>query len=222
MKPMNACTFGLVGAALACLLSFSAFGADEASPVAKPDVKAGDRWVYRRTDHLTNKVAFTRNDRVASTGPDEILVVSKRSDQTSEFDIFQTSEWGAIAIGGLALIPRAEFFKFPLKVGATHQTAYETTNRGSPARFKFDFTVKVLAWEDVAVPAGNFRALKVEANGTFIRLDSGQRFGGMARFRFWYVPEIKRWAKSSYEQGASGFAYPDVTYTDELIQFALQ
>jgi hypothetical protein len=188
--------------------------------VATPEVREGDRWTYRRTNHLVNKVVFTRDDRVVSTGPDEILVVARQGQ--NEFDVFFNSEWGAIVIGGTTLTPRADFYKFPLKVGATHNVSYETTNKGSPARSRFEFAVKVVGWEEVDVPAGKFRALKLEANGTYVRIDPGARFGGMARFRFWYVPEIKRWAKLTYEDGSRGLGYPDTTYSDELIQFSVK
>jgi len=201
-------------------LSFPAVAADESSPVAKPEVKEGDRWTYRRTNHLLNRVVFTRQDRVVSTGPDEILVVSRQG--ANESDAFFTSQWGSIVIGGTTFIPRAEFFKFPLAVGAAYNTEYETANKGSRARSRFEFAVKVVGWEDVEVPAGKFRALKLEANGNYVRIDPGARFGGMARFRFWYVPEIKRWAKTTYEEGSRGLGYPDTSYTDELVGRSVQ
>jgi hypothetical protein len=219
---MQTSAFSLLGVAAACLLSFSAIGADEASAVAKPDVKVGERWSYRRTDYLTNKVSFSIEGRVVSMGPDEILLVAKRSDQSGEFDVFFTSEWGVIVLGGTTFIPRTDFFKFPLKVGATHQTTYETANKGSPARAKFELAVKVMGWEDIEVPAGKFRALKLEANGNYIRLEAGNRSGGMVRVRYWYVPEIKRWAKYTYEEGSRGLSYPDNAFSDELIKFSVQ
>jgi len=222
MNPRRAFAFSLIGVAVASVLSFSVFGADEASPVAKPDIKAGDRWTYQRTNYLNNTPGFRYDDRIASSTPGEMLMVRKQSNQPGEFDIFVTPEWGFIVLGGMTLIPRAELLKFPLTVGATYNNSYETANKGSPARSKYDFTVKVIGWEDITVPAGKFRALKVEANGTFIRLDAGQRLGGAARFRYWYVPEIKRWAKVTYEDATGGLNYPNTTFGDELLNFSVQ
>lgn len=220
MKFMHASAFRLLGAAAAFLLAFSAFAADETGTVAKPQVKEGDRWTYRRTYSSGGAGNFTYENRVVSTGPDEILAVSKRRDRTDENDNFFTSEWNAIALGGLTLIPRTGFFKFPLKVGASYETSYETTNKNSPDRNKFEVTVKVVGWEDIAVPAGNFRALKLEAKGTFLRLN--ERFGGWAQFGFWYVPEIKRWVKYTYADGRRGPTSPDTAFVDEMLEFSVQ
>lgn len=221
LKSVHAIAFQFVGAAVAFFLAVSAFGADETdATVAKPQVKVGDRWTYRRTDYLTNKVRFTYENRVASTGPDEILVVTRRRNSSGESDDFFTSEWNPIALGGTTLIPRAGFFKFPLKVGASHESTYETAIKNSQARSRFELTVKVMGWEDITVPAGRFRALKLEANGTFLRLD--QRFGGWVQIGFWYVPEIKRWVKTTYSDGTRGPTSPYETIGDELVEFKVQ
>lgn len=220
MKSMHASAFGLIGAAVAFLLAFPAVAADETDAVAKPQVKAGDRWTYRRTYSSGGAGNFTYENRVASTGPDEILVVSKRRDRTDESDNFYTSEWNAIVLGGLTLIPRAGYFKFPLKVGASYETSYETTNRNSQDRNRFEMVVKVVGWEDIAVPAGKFRVLKLEAKGTYLRLN--QRFGGWAQFDFWYVPDIKRWVKLTYSDGTRGPTSPDTAFVDEMLEFSVQ
>jgi hypothetical protein len=208
-------------AIVALLVAHSSLGADEVgTEVAKPAVKVGDRWTYRRTDYYSNKIISTFENRVASTGPDEILVISKRRGSTNESDSFYTSEWNAMTLGGLTLIPRADLFRFPLKVGASRETTYETVNKGSPARSKYELTIKVVGWEEITVPAGKFRALKMEAKGIFTRLD--QRFGGGAWIEFWYVPEVKRWVKYTYKDGTRGPDNPYTTIGDELVEFSVQ
>jgi len=218
---MHLCALRPLVATAALLLACSAFGADETgAAVAKPEVKVGDRWTYRRTDNLTNAASFTYENRVESTGPDEILVVSKRRDRAGEIDNFFTSEWNAMALGELTLIPRTSFFRFPLKVGPSYETAYETARKGSQARSKVEVTFKVVGWEEITVPAGKFRALKIEGRGSFLRLD--QRGGGWNKFDFWYVPEVKRWVKYTYQDGTRGPTSPDTTFGDELLEFSVQ
>ena len=69
-------------------------------------------------------------------------------------------------------------------------------NRGAaPVKGKADDHGKVIGWEDVQVPAGNFHALKVEVNSRYY----GK--GGMAddaTLIFWYSPQINRFVKFDY------------------------
>lgn len=218
---MHASALGPLVAAAALLLAFSASGADETgAAVAKPQVKVGDRWAYRRTNNLSKAASITFDSRVASTGPDEIVVVSKRRDRENETDGFYTSEWNAITLATMTFTPHLGHFKFPLEVGGSHVAAWEGIVKGSGWSGKYEVPFKLTGWEEITVPAGKFRALKLEGKGTFRRLDQGG--GGWVRVGYWYVPEVKRWVKISYEQGAGGPTSPDTNYVDELVEFHVQ
>ncbi len=226
LRPLSrpAALLRTTGFAVALVFASAAFGADESdAPVPKPEVKVGDRWKYRRTDYPTNLPRITTYEvRVTFLGPDEILTVDTGG-SGKENDSHWTSEWSAISLGGSGVVydQPARFLKFPLKVGATHETTFEVVaRRGGTARPKFEQTVKVVGWEDVVVPAGKFRALKVEAKGTFQRLDA--RFGGWARLEFWYVPDVKRWVKYTYEDGTRGPSTPSTKDGHELVEFRVQ
>jgi len=78
--------------------------------------------------------------------------------------------------------------------------------------------VTVVGWEEVIVPAGKFRALKIEADGGFFRLDGPQR--GTVKSAYWYVPEVKRWVKYAVEQTMLGRAW--TKEGDELVDFRVQ
>ena len=196
----------VIAVSLACVSA--AFGADESAPVQKPEVKVGERWAYRRTDDPTKQPKVTTyEDSVAFVGTDEILTVNKSGTSESQWN----SEWGAMSLGGSGMVfdKPVGILKFPLMVGAIHETVYSVVaRRGSDMRSKNEAKVKVVAWEDVVVPAGKFRALKIEAIGTYTRLDI--RHGGWMRQTFWYAPEVKRWVKIVYEDG---FRDPSTPYT---------
>jgi len=109
--------------------------------------------------------------------------------------------------------------KFPLSVGATYDVAYEMALPKQGAwRVRHERKVRVIGWEDVIVPAGKFRALKIEAAGSFQRLETS--VAGPARNVIWYVPQVKRWVKWMYEDGTNYGPYNK--YGEELVEFTVQ
>ena len=199
----------------------TAFGADESGvPVPKPEVKANDTWTYRRTNYTPAVPQVTTYmERVTFVGPDEILPINGNGSRDSQW----SSEWGAISLGGSGTVhdKPARFLNFPLTVGTSHELTFEVVaRRQGTARSRYRDTVKVVGWEDVVVPAGKFRALKIEANGTFFRMDAS--FGGWTRREFWYAPEVKRWVKFIYQDGTRGPSSPYANETHELIRFEVQ
>jgi hypothetical protein len=213
----------VVGAGASLLLAFAVMAADESAPVPKPDVKVGDGWRYRVSMHDSNvpTVIFI-NSRVSFVAPDAIVAVETGSDgreSDSQFD----SEWGVSSLGYLGLVfdPPMKFSKYPLQVGTESPYVYGLAAvRGGPARTRAEGRVKVVGWEDVAVPAGKFRALKIEASGSFQRLDINAR--GWQRFTLWYVPAVKRFVKSTVESGTRAPNQLDLIRTTELVEFKVQ
>jgi hypothetical protein len=78
------------------------------------------------------------------------------------------------------------WFAFPLYPGKTWEDSYDWEVRGAaPVKGKAEDRGKVIGWEEVQVPAGSFRALKVEVERRFY----GK--GGMAddaTLVYWYTP----------------------------------
>jgi hypothetical protein len=207
--------------AVSVLLASAVLAADvSGEPIPRPEVKAGDTWTYRQTDFQPAVPRIsTYVVRVTFVGPDEILTINRNGSRDSQWN----ADWGAIALGGSGVIHDrpARFLNFPLKAGTSHELTFEVVaRRGGTARSRFQQTVRVIGWEDVEVPAGKFRALKVEAKGTFYRLDAS--FGGWTRHEFWYVPETKRWVKYTYEDGTRGPSSPYAKILEELIEFKVQ
>jgi hypothetical protein len=204
-------------AAGAILLAPLAASAQADAPLARPAVKPGDRWIYLRTDYRASKSAGTREERVtfASDAVIHTIVIPFGKDQ--EIDATYSSSWNNVssADGGV-FTPDTGMLRFPLSAGDSYPANYENRR---PRRGAFHVThqrtAKALAWEEVAVPAGRFRALKLEVEGGYKRLDSG--LTGRTRIVLWYVPAIKRWAKLTYEESNS--RGPGERWGDELIDF---
>jgi hypothetical protein len=208
-------------AALGFALAFPACGlAQQDAPVAKPEVKVGDRWIYHQWDQRHEKLVKTYELRVSFADRNVIHTVVKRQDQ-SESDAMWTGEWNSThsVLGEGVIDPATGFFRFPLEVGGAYRTSFEIAfpQRGS-LRQRRDYTVRVIGWEEVAVPAGRFRALKLEADGSWQRLDA--QGGGRLRSVFWYAPEAKRWVKNILEvHGPKG---PVISWVEELVLFSVQ
>jgi hypothetical protein len=78
---------------------------------------------------------------------------------------------------------------------------------------RFDRTATVRGWETVEVPAGSFRALRLDIEGAWERVDV--KASGRSRTTMWYVPEVKRWVKYEYHDERTGSHFGE-----ELVRFA--
>ena len=220
---MSSALLRTMGFAIAFGFASAVSGNDEAAPVQQPQVKVGDRWTYRYTDYPTNLPRISTSEmRVTSVEPDVILIVHTHRNGR-ETDSQWTPEWSAIASSrGRLYDPPQRLLQFPLKVGATYAYAYGiAATRGSSMRTRSEGAATVTGWEDIVVPAGRFRALKVEAKGTYQRLDIG--YVGWQRWEFWYVPEVKRWVKFTFESGpVARPSTPSTKQVDEMVEFKVQ
>jgi hypothetical protein len=187
--------------------------------VQRPAVKPGDFWRYERTDLFTRNKTGRPNARVTFTSKDAITTVQMVSGK--EVDTIFTADWNVVNDAAAGVYePFAAIFRFPLKAGDSYRSRWEVTRRRQGAfRAKVDATFKVLGWEQVSVPAGSFRALKIEGRGTYQRIDTFA--SGQNHWIIWYAPEVRRWVKWTYEDTDSrGQAYQ--RYTDELIEYKLR
>ena len=176
-----------------------AVGAAESDPFERPQVKAGDSWAYRRVDYFTNQPEGLFRDSVTFANERVIQTVGQRGKDPQEIDSTFTAEWNFVssANGGI-FNPDQGLFRFPLRPGDTHEARYSTKFPLQGAyEVRHERRVKVVGWEDVTVPAGKFRALRVESEGRFQRVDTA--ISGTAKETAWYAPEVKRYVKWTFE-----------------------
>jgi hypothetical protein len=217
------------------LVAANAFAADS---IERPLVKEGDKWTYSiQTEELKNNMmaGFTRKHdlsivRVTSRN---LIVASKPSD--SNLPPVQNTvnlDWSVPRnVAGKELV-LAQPYSFPLEVGKTwdHEIT-EPNPTPAIALLRHNWHHTVIGWEDVTVPAGTFKALKIESEGTWYRESNPvaaasrgaivnvpnattatvttqqaytpQPAGGRAYQVLWYVPAIKRHVKLVYESYSS-------------------
>lgn len=134
---------------------------------------------------------------------------------------------------------------FPLSQGKSWDLGFTEANPNRNFKSeKWDNHFTVVGYETVKVPAGKFRALKIESEGHWeaelapsqsvvqgaesrqdsatvvsqVRRTLPRNVGGKTYKAFWYAPEVKRWVKSVEEYYSSG-GVRNERYTQELESF---
>ena len=141
-------------------------------------------------------------------------MISKQG-RPRDSDATFTPEWnGVVSVDEGIMEVQQGLLQFPLAAGRVYPARWEMRRpRVGKFHVRHERSVKVVGWEEVEVPAGKFLALKVQAEGRWQRLD--RKSGDWARNTVWYVPEVKRWVKSHYEDASGKIG-------EELVFFVVQ
>src|SRR5579875_3393617 len=143
--------------------------ADEPAAVTAPEYRVGDTWTVEKTTE-TGTSGFSRQrvvntiDRVSS---DELLLGIKQdgSPRAPEEHRIGSDLSLKLLVNGSEVVT-ARPVDFPLKVGQSWSADWiDPRRQGNQLSAHFHKDYKVVGWEDVTVPAGTFRALKIEAKG---------------------------------------------------------
>jgi hypothetical protein len=189
--------------------------------VNAPELRTGDRWEYRRTDGFTKIVRGHTTFTVTDISSDQITITIQRRDGAS-WKSFVTRELNLLAIGEgdsrRRFTPYNPFFSFPLAPGKSWSGDVEFPNR-SFAIVRSKKNGRVLGWERVEVPAGNFDALKLTVDGDYAFVRGRPYAKGQTTESCWYVPSVRRCVKYTFREVL--FAYNE-SFIDELVRFELQ
>ncbi len=196
------------------LLTFSSLSAGQSDERAlKPEVRVGDSWTYRSTNVLGPGI-HDHEIRVSFSGDKVILSVSTRKSDGKEFDSAYTSEWNAVtSYNGNMFRPHTGVFQFPLRIGDRHSINFDTLRpRETAVETRGTGTVAVVNWENVEVPAGKFRAIKVVADTLWQPTNGSPAF--LRKSTYWYSPEVRRWVKVQ-------ITWPGGSGGEELLSYKL-
>ena len=162
--------------------------------IPRPEIRVGDSWTYRSTNIL-EPGTHEHETRVSFADDKVILAVSTRKSDGKEFDSAWTSEWNAVtSYTGLLYRPRTGALRFPMHVGDKYSFKFEVLPvRAAKAHNNVAGTAAVVGWETVEVPAGKFRAMRVDVEAIYQRTDGSG--SSPMQGSLWYVPEVRRWVK---------------------------
>jgi hypothetical protein len=224
------------------LLSVSAM----AESIDAPRVAAGDSWVYRVTTERGPQgwVQHDEDFSVAHVDATTIFLSVKPSgSQQAPIEQLAGADWSRSrdVNGTQQVINRP--FAFPLEVGKKWELKYTEANPNRQHLSEsFQTGYAVVGWEDIDVPAGKFKALKIEAEGNWtavvapmnqmaaqaVNTTSGSAMlvqnnrvkprttSGRTYKAFWYVPGVKRFVKS-VEEYYSSSGIRSERLTNELV-----
>lgn len=216
--------FRLIVLFAALLPTVSVF-AQPVPSVEKPDLKVGDRWVFRTVDLWKNEEAAKFEYKVTSTNGDNIELERTKIDAATGSLVGRPAKRKAdrstwTFVNSMMTEGKYVTFAFPLEVGKTWEFEYSTkTTSGDSVSQKR--TAKVESWEDVVVPAGQFKALKVVHSGHYTRSTAMSSWSGVVSEVFWYAPNVKRFVKREYRDTiGSGQTWEHVS--DELIEYEVK
>jgi hypothetical protein len=173
----------------------------DAQPVVQPELIPQDTWTYR--DSIVRQPNVRKQIRTESTVVRFIgntVLVSNREVGSANppHEILLRSDWSRTRLiaGHDTVVTKP--LAFPLATGKTWDLQYVDTRPANPAHQSESHQdhYRVVGWETVAVPAGKFKALKIEANGTWTAQVAAKSpmdtVTGRIYKAFWYAPEVKR------------------------------
>ncbi|MGH8640562.1 MAG: hypothetical protein ACRET6_02560, partial [Burkholderiales bacterium] len=201
-------------------LALAAPGSAVAGSGGPPVLKVGDSWAYKLTDRDYSVV----RERKSVTRVESVTGGEVRFRSGSKTHFRYTADWsliGQVPGDGIErkFEPPVPVYSFPLEPGKTWQAKFRNT-RSDGRAFDNDRTVTVEGWEEVTVPAGTFRALKVSSLTYYRRVDGAGTGGGRVVFKYWYVPEVKRPVRiEDVNIGNNNVVIQDFTY--ELVSYKL-
>lgn len=231
---------------LSCLIFPTLVSAGET--IESPFVKPGDSWVYITTTEKGQSVWSQKHDelKVIHASATSILLAIKENGSTQPpKEQLVGKDWSRFRnINGQETVVSRPLL-FPLKEGKSWVTDYSEDHPNKEhKREQFHTDYSVVGWENIEVPAGHFKAIKIEAEGHWkAELESSvnvisstqakqsgstivmqsqkvpQRLAtGRIYKAFWYVPEVKRFVKFIEEYYDAG-GIRNERYTNELESF---
>lgn len=195
----------------------------EAAPVDAPALLAGQYWTYRRLDFWRNEEIETFSQYLLAELPDYWAVswtILKSKDAQRMGSVTPEKLFTAgHGFGDSRIVGANEALRFPLAAGKSWKFSYVFNGKpGSVTEIKQTATVK--GWETVKVPAGTFRALRIDHQGYYSTFENGSAWSGNIRETFWYAPSARRIVIHEYQDtGGSGAIWDK--WREELVDMRL-
>jgi hypothetical protein len=189
----------------------------------------GTSWVYRFTERGGySRRSFdvtVRADRVDRDLIDEsVFVAGGTSDPTRRTVQTKDARFLVYSLGGEAMVMEVAPYLLAAydgqgPEGSLNATGYPVSGQifAGDAKTEFKTRARSHDWQDVTVPAGTYRALRYEIDGTRDAIPWAQsRLAATSRFKVnvWYAPDIQRIVKVEHKAWTNS----STPYTDDSVE----
>lgn len=198
------CTYAISGAAVA------------QDQVTAPTYRVGDSWVYTSEDKMNRATGLVKVTETVTAVSEKGFETSVEGDPRESQSRRYTAELNTVRAFGFDYAPMIPNFSFPLTVGKQWQGQYTFFNPGVGGQVNGSQQVRVEGWEEIKVPAGTFKALKISISRTLesAPMGAGGRRGTRPfQVTFWYSPEVRWFVRREIRSAAF------VDDTAELVSF---
>ena len=169
------------------LLAWSSFAAiAQPADVTAPSWRVGEQWSYdhmkgpgrQRQPQLELRISDVTSGRVT-------FVNAEAATQAVYEPDYSISTWD-----GEPYSEPIRILKFPLTAGSkwVHDNVREDRNC---KRSVTKLETRVVGWDDIVVPAGTFKAVRIDSTGTWTNGCGSDRLA----YRIWYSPAVKWYVK---------------------------
>ena len=168
---------------------------DSTQSATVPAIAVGESWTYRIHDGFTGLDRGTERYRVDQVAGGNITVARERMG-VEEVQVYDNN-WNwlrrrATNLQSFNYSPAYQAFDFPLTPGKQWEARLTATDPADGRRFPVRVVGKVIGWERVKVPAGEFDALKV-VRGVYVDYWEQSVRGSSSIFETeWYAPAVKQ------------------------------
>ncbi len=169
--------------------------------VVLPELRIGDTFILESIDKEHPENSHKTRRTVVSVAANSFdLAVVKLNSKTGKTRLLTfDNAWNLVAArnpdhSGYVYTPPLQYFEFPLIPGKTWQRFSTETDIRTGTRREHKLIGKVGDWEEITVPAGTFRALKVSLETVLYNPITRQKTFGTDVS--WYCPEVRRSVKS--------------------------
>lgn len=175
-----------------------------AARIDPPQMKVGDTWRYAARDGYTGIAKGTLEYRVSAISDDTATVMLQHEARTSDERYTRDGNWRERPMTNLQNFrynPPYPALPFPLEAGKTWQAYVEATDPATGHVNRVRIDGKVLGWERIKVPAGEFDALKIRRIVYAGNHDDYFRSEEQITEFDWYAPQLGHVVKNESSSG---------------------
>jgi hypothetical protein len=190
--------------------------------VQSPKLVTGQQWTYRRLDLWRNEEAerFSQSFTTETNGKWAVLwTIHSSKDETrigTTEESFSSANHG---FGDPRMSGQYEPLRFPLSVGKTWTFNYKFQSKPETL-IDVTQTAVVSGWETVTVPAGTFKALRIDHSAWYGATENSKMWKGRITETFWYAPSAQRIVAQEYKD-TTGRGVTWDQRRDELVSMSL-